>query len=213
MAGKKTEAKGKLNKVAGGTKKSVGRVTKNRKLEAKGVAQKTKRIPFRWPRGKPHARSPSSAGRGSGERRGSGVDESLEGALQGFRQRGVRVDRVRGRAQRHATGHHRHDLVDHRPGLLADHVPTEELAGPGIRDELHETVGAPLNSALARCRPTERPRWRPRGRTPAPPARSGRRSPPRDRRRSPEEPRDSRVDEVGPPGRRRRCWLRTTPRG
>ena len=42
MAGKKTEAKGKLNKVAGGTKKSVGRVTKNRKLEAKGVAQKTK---------------------------------------------------------------------------------------------------------------------------------------------------------------------------
>jgi uncharacterized protein YjbJ (UPF0337 family) len=42
MAGKKTEAKGTVNKIAGGTKKSVGRVTKNRKLEAKGAAQKTK---------------------------------------------------------------------------------------------------------------------------------------------------------------------------
>jgi uncharacterized protein YjbJ (UPF0337 family) len=42
MAGTKSEAKGKKNKVVGGVKKEAGRVTKNRKLEAKGAAQKGK---------------------------------------------------------------------------------------------------------------------------------------------------------------------------
>jgi hypothetical protein len=56
MAGKKTEAKGKLNKVAGRTKKSVGRVTKNRSPRPRAGPED--KDPFRWPRGKPHARSP-----------------------------------------------------------------------------------------------------------------------------------------------------------
>jgi uncharacterized protein YjbJ (UPF0337 family) len=42
MAGAKTQAKGKANKVAGGVKEEVGRVTKNRSLQAKGAAQKAK---------------------------------------------------------------------------------------------------------------------------------------------------------------------------
>src|SRR6476620_107856 len=42
MAGTKTEAKGKKNKVVGGVKKETGRVTKNRSLEAKGATQKAK---------------------------------------------------------------------------------------------------------------------------------------------------------------------------
>jgi uncharacterized protein YjbJ (UPF0337 family) len=42
MAGGKGQAKGKANKVVGGAKRSVGRVTKNRSLEAEGAVQKGK---------------------------------------------------------------------------------------------------------------------------------------------------------------------------
>jgi uncharacterized protein YjbJ (UPF0337 family) len=42
MAGTARQAKGKGNKVAGSTKKAVGKATGNRRLQAKGSAQKAK---------------------------------------------------------------------------------------------------------------------------------------------------------------------------
>jgi uncharacterized protein YjbJ (UPF0337 family) len=42
MAGSKSQAKGKANKLAGSAKRALGKATGNRKLQAKGAVQQTK---------------------------------------------------------------------------------------------------------------------------------------------------------------------------
>jgi uncharacterized protein YjbJ (UPF0337 family) len=42
MAGSRSQAKGKANKIAGAAKRAVGKATGNRKLRAKGTVQRAK---------------------------------------------------------------------------------------------------------------------------------------------------------------------------
>jgi uncharacterized protein YjbJ (UPF0337 family) len=42
MAGSRSQAKGKANKMAGAAKRALGKATGNRKLRAKGAIQQTK---------------------------------------------------------------------------------------------------------------------------------------------------------------------------
>jgi uncharacterized protein YjbJ (UPF0337 family) len=42
MAGSRSQAKGKANKIAGATKQAVGKATGNRKLRTKGTVQRAK---------------------------------------------------------------------------------------------------------------------------------------------------------------------------
>jgi uncharacterized protein YjbJ (UPF0337 family) len=42
LAGSKTQAKGKANKISGSVKQAAGKATGNRKMRAKGTAQKAK---------------------------------------------------------------------------------------------------------------------------------------------------------------------------